>query len=334
MNQDLELLKKLTDAHGVSGDEKDVMDVVMEELKKQDVAFTQLPFGDVVCGQMKEPQVLLAAHADEVGFQVHKIHADGTLGVTNLGWVKPHMMNETSVYIKTRTGQRVRGQSFARVGMLAGEVPSFADVYVDIGARSADEVKLAGITVGDTGTYQKEFWTTEHTVFASALDNRLGVYGLLMFLRTHKDILDRAAVCFHLHEELDFEGLRGVVQTVRPLYALIVDMFPVQHKFNGNDTPLEVGQGPAVLYQAGRYVIHYPLRNILESLPKQSFTKAIIDTGPIEIEPLAVQGNGRTMATNIFYPVRGYHKSVYTARMSDIAQMDVFLDTLLQQALK
>lgn len=334
MEQHPTVLKALSNAHGVTGDEQEVLGVIKNELRAMDIAHEQLPFGDILCGVTDKPKVLLSAHVDEVGFMVHKIHSDGTLGVSNLGWIKPHMLNETSVYIKTQSGNRVRGQGYARVGMLEEHVPSFAQVTVDIGANTPAQVETLGVRVGDIGTFQKDFWTTADTFFGSALDNRLGVYGLLEFIRSNPALLTKVAVAFHTHEELDFEGLRGVVHRLQPQFVLSLDMFPVQQQFVPNDTPIVIGKGPAVLYQTGRYVMHYPLRQLFESFTGVPFQRAVLDTGPIEIEPLAIQGDGTTIATNIFYPVRGYHHCIYAVRVADIDAVHTFLGQLIPHLLQ
>ncbi|MFH1426217.1 MAG: hypothetical protein ABIG66_02175 [Candidatus Kerfeldbacteria bacterium] len=329
MSLNNKLLQKLTSAFGVMGDEEEVMGVVKSELDSMGVKHEETKYGDVLCGKLDQPALLLAAHCDEVGFMVRSVNEDGTLGVINLGWVKPHMLNETSVVIKTVSGEKVMAQGFATVPMLDSDVPTFADVILDVGADSAEEIEKMGVRVGDIGTFQKEFRMTDNAVFASALDNRLGVYQLLEYIRANPSVLDKAAVAFHTHEEANFEGLRGVVDRVQPTYTVILDVFPVHQELSRTDTPYGLGQGPSVLYQAGRYVMHYPMRKRFEALDQSLFKKVVIDTGPIEMEPLGVQKMGQTMATALYTPVRGYHAGVYTARVADIERMKPLLDAAI-----
>lgn len=331
MSFNKELLQKLSGAHGVMGDEEEVMELVKSELDAMGANYEETKYGDVVCGKTDQPALLLAAHCDEVGFMVRSVEEDGTLGVINLGWVKPHMLNETSVYVKTMDGEKVPAQGFATVPMLESTVPTFADVMLDVGADSAEEVGKMGIRVGDTGTFQKEFRVTEKAVFASALDNRLGVYQLLEYLRANPSLLEKAAVSFHTHEEANFEGLKGVVEQVKPIFTLCLDVFPVHPEFSKTDTPYNLGEKTSVLYQGGRYVMHYPMRKRFEAVDQSLFKKVVIDTGPIEMEPLGVQKQGHTMATALYTPVRGYHAGVYTARVADIEQINALLDAVVPE---
>jgi len=317
MKHNLELLKKLTMAHGVSGNESDVLEVIKNELDEMGVAYTQLPLGDVVCGNTERPEVLMSAHADEVGFTVQAINEDGTVSIAPIGWVKPHMLNEAPLMVKTIKGEMVAGQGFARTSLLSAEVASFADVFVDVGVESAAAARKLGLAVGDVGTYQKTFSTTKTTVFSSALDNRISVYLLLCMLRARPQILKTVTVGFQTHEETNFEGLKGMVNIMQPKYVLSVDMFPVQHEWEKTDTPLHVGDGPAVLYNADGYVLHHSMRNLFESL-KIPFVKMLAHMSASDLEPLCVQGNGYSMATNVFIPVRGYHRTVSTVRLSDV----------------
>jgi endoglucanase len=318
MKHDLKLLEKLCMAFGVSGSESGVLDVVKNELAAMKVSYTQLPFGDVVCGQMEKPELLLAAHADEVGFHVKGINDDGTLRVVPVGLVNPHMLNEVSVVVQTKNSAMVMGQGFARVGLLSGTVPSFAAISVDVGTESAAATRRLGISEGDAGTYQKKFWTTKSTVFSSALDNRISVYLLLQMIRNRPSSLQHVAYSFQTQEETNFSGLKGVVNTVSPEMVLSVDMFPAHHEFGSTETQLRAGDGPAVLYQVKGGVIAESLKRFLSALPAGAFRIMSSELPEDEFEPFAVMGNGRTAATNVFLPVRGYHSSVSSVRLGDV----------------
>ena len=81
------LLRSLSCAFGVSGDEGEVMQILEQVLQER---FSGLKdrFGNRVFSKSSGgggPHVLIAAHADEVGFMVQAIHPQGVLSIVPVG---------------------------------------------------------------------------------------------------------------------------------------------------------------------------------------------------------------------------------------------------------
>ncbi|MBU1627007.1 peptidase M28, partial [bacterium] len=73
------LLKKLSDAFGVSGFEDEVRKIIKDELKDA-AKISYDGIGSIICqknGSLKGPKVMLAAHIDELGLLVQHITDKG-----------------------------------------------------------------------------------------------------------------------------------------------------------------------------------------------------------------------------------------------------------------
>ena len=82
------LLEELTNAHGVSGFEGPVRDILRREWKDLLTDLHTDGLGNLIGslrGSSDSPRVLLMAHMDEVGFLVRHIDENGYLYIHNVG---------------------------------------------------------------------------------------------------------------------------------------------------------------------------------------------------------------------------------------------------------
>src|SRR6185503_823416 len=101
------LLRRLTEAHGVPGQEDAIRAIVREELKGICV-LTVDKMGNLIClkkGSKKNaPKLMLAAHMDEIGFIVKFIDDSGFLRIQPLGGWDARQMASQRVFVHTRGG--------------------------------------------------------------------------------------------------------------------------------------------------------------------------------------------------------------------------------------
>ena len=139
--------------------------------------------GDLIVkleGQSSRPVILVAAHMDEVGFQVSSITPRGFLEVVPLGmWYPPDIVNHV-VSVRTSQGDIV--------GVFGARPPyavtteertrpiQLSQLYVDVGATDADSARHMGIQVGDhivpEGTFRR--MSDPNRLMSKAWDDRVG----------------------------------------------------------------------------------------------------------------------------------------------------------------
>ena len=152
MDQTLELLKELTEAHGISGYEAPVRAIVRKHLEGLG-SLSQDKVGSVICQKDGNggPRVMLDGHMDEIGFMVKHITNEGYLKFLPLGGWFDQVLLGQRVIIKTHKGDVVGVIGAKPPHLLPAEerakVVSKDDMYIDIGATSKAYVAEARIQV-------------------------------------------------------------------------------------------------------------------------------------------------------------------------------------------
>lgn len=206
------------------------------------------------------PTVMIEAHADEIGFIVKFIGDDGFLRVDRIGgsdWA-------------TARGKRLtlfgdKGEVLGLVGNTAihirdrkdGEkAPEVHELFVDIGAKTAEEVDEMGIRVGHPAVYGDSATPFGNNQIAGrALDNRIGGFIISEVMR--RLAKERpAATCIALNavqEEIGGYGAKMATYHIQPDIALVLDVThatdspDIKHSQHGK---VVLGGGPTVSHGA------------------------------------------------------------------------------------
>jgi putative aminopeptidase len=204
----------------------------------------------------KEPTLLVFAHMDELGLMIRKIENNGFLRFDRVGGVPERtLMGQLMDVHSTDGSTSVTGY----IGTYAHHytppeakttVPSFKQMYIDIGASSCEEVIAKGINIGSAVTYKHKFMSIgDHKVCAKSLDNRVGCLLLIALAENLK--LNRPAgnvyIVASVQEEFNIRGVLPVFSKLEPFASICVDITPAC------DTPdlnlineMSLGKGPAV----------------------------------------------------------------------------------------
>jgi len=171
-----DLLQRLSDAHGISGYEGDVRAIVRQELSSYGDVRVDMPGNLIVTKKGTTPSIMLAAHIDEIGLAVKNIDENGFLKFVKVGgWFDQTLLNQRVIV-------HSKDPCFGVIGSKPPHVmkederkkPVEAkDMFVDVGASSADEVSEMGIEVGTAiSTDQNLVRLAGDRVTGKALDNR------------------------------------------------------------------------------------------------------------------------------------------------------------------
>ena len=248
-----ELLKKLSNAHGVSGSEGSVYDIVKKELKGSVDEIREDAMGNLIAVKKGGKfSVMLAAHMDEIGLMVKYIDDKGFIRFVTLGgWYAPTLYNQRVIFHGSK------GQVY---GVIGGKPPHMMeeeekkkgiktdDMFVDVGAKNADEVWELGIAVGTPVTVDREFAELANgRVTGKAFDNRAGVAMLIKAVKAMKSPHTVYAV-FTVQEEVGLKGARTSSYTLDPDCAIATDVtIPGDHPgIEKKDANIEMGKGPVI----------------------------------------------------------------------------------------
>lgn len=270
---DMELLKELTLARGVSGYEGEVRRIMTRELKQTSSKLVTDHIGSIFGekeGTASSPRILLAGHMDEVGFMVKEITKDGYLRFATLGgwWEQVLLSQRVSVVTEKRTFTGVIGSKPPHI-LTAEErkkVYPIREMFVDIGARSDEQVKEWGIRVGDpiVPVCPFEILPDGDTILAKALDNRVGCYMALEVMKKlgtvdHPNTVIAGAT---VQEEVGLRGASTSPHAVEPDIAFVLDVGIAEDGpgSEGSGKP-RLGKGPLITFLDATMIPHLRLRD-------------------------------------------------------------------------
>lgn len=250
------LVRELSLAAGPPGAEDDVRRVTRAALDGcGTVSYDRL--GSLLCeqpGTADEPRVMLDSHLDEVALMVHSIDADGLLPVVALGGWWPHVLLAQRVDVLT-AGGRVPGVigSTPPHHLSADErnrVLPIESLFVDIGARTRDEARDAGVRVGDPIVPVAEFRELAVADAASgkALDNRLGVALMVETMRAlaTRDHPNTVVGVGAVQEEVGTRGAGTAAELARPDVAIVLECTPADDLPGRKTRQASIGAGPQI----------------------------------------------------------------------------------------
>ena len=101
--KNIELLKKLCTAVGVSGEEDAVRALILKEIEPLADRVEVTPLGNIVAFKQGEKRpvkkLMLCAHMDEVGLVVTNITEDGFLKFETVGGIRPAVLSGRAVCV-------------------------------------------------------------------------------------------------------------------------------------------------------------------------------------------------------------------------------------------
>ncbi|MCP3740713.1 M42 family metallopeptidase [Rossellomorea sp. BNER] len=276
-----QLLKELCEKVSPSGFEQDIQRFIIEQIKDYADEYHVDPLGNVIAKvgatQNDFPSVLLAAHSDEIGFIVKKVESNGTLRFEIVGGFDDRILLAQPVMIKSN-----KGYIHGVIGALSvhymkwddpKRIDSHRELYIDIGARSAEDAKEMGIEVGQPISYGSELkliGSEKHPrVVGKALDDRAGCALLIKLLqdlkkseRAHGDVY----CAFTVQEEVGLRGASILTPSLKPDFAIAIDTTPTSDTYDVLMKGTRVlGDGPCIKI-ADKSLISHPL--VTEHLKK------------------------------------------------------------------
>lgn len=276
----LDMLKEFTLTDGISGHEKDVAAVYKKwvEDSVDEISYDQL--GSIIAhkkGALKGPKIMLAGHIDEIGFLIKNIDENGYLRLHPVGGWWPHVLLSQAMTIRTRKGDEFVGVvgSKAPHGMkpaVRNKVMDLADLFVDIGVNSKEEVLSLGIQIGDTMTPKADFHVMANPNFlmSKAWDDRIGAAIVANVMRNLKNQETQAHVygVGTVQEEVGLRGAKTAAQLINPDLAIALDV-TIATDTPKEDNRIKLGVGVTLEVMDGSYIGHKGLLYYLEDLTKE-----------------------------------------------------------------
>ena len=226
------LLERLCNACGVSGDEGEVRQIVLEEVRPHADQIKVDALGNVLVTKPGQDQnrlrVMLAAHMDEVGFMLTADDEDGTFRFDTVGGVSPQILAGKPVWVGEEHLPGVIGAKPIHLTTAEErrQKVSLESLRIDVGPGNGKKVQI-----GDRATFATPFAHLGASLRAKALDDRFGVASLIELVKHAPPNIDLLAA-FTVQEEIGLRGARVAAYALDPQLAIVLDCTPA------NDLPL------------------------------------------------------------------------------------------------
>ena len=255
-DESLSFLQRLLETPSPSGYERPVQEVVRDWARPLADEVRTDPHGNVIAARNPEghPRIMLAGHCDQIALMVQHID-NGFLFVQPIGGWDMQILLGQNLTVWTRSGPVAGVVSRKATHLLTGEernkVPSFTDVWVDIGASDQMEAEEL-VTPGDVVTFALGYRPLRNRLAAApGMDDKVGLWVVMETLRLLQGRPLQAAVfCVStVQEEIGLRGATTSSHAIHPQVGIAVDVC------HATDTPssdkkqvgdIRLGKGPTL----------------------------------------------------------------------------------------
>jgi putative aminopeptidase FrvX len=322
-DQNVKMIKELTNAKGVSGFEDQVVEILREYSEalgsvKEDSLRNLYIHRKGNTG--KRPVVQLDAHSDEVGFMVQAIRPNGTLQIIPLGsWITNNIPAH-KVWVRNAEGTYIPGIIGSKPPHYMSEqekhsILEFRQLTVDVGARSKEEVvNEFKIRIGEPIVPDAQFEMIEkHDIMmGKAFDNRLGCAALISTLKAleQEELQVDIVAGIASQEEV---GARGAVVTSRVINAdisIVLEGCPADDTFvDSFEVQTVLKKGPMLRHIDAKMITNPRFQRFaldIAAKHKIACQEAVRTSGSTNAAVIHMANNGKPVIV-IGIPVRYAH---------------------------
>lgn len=335
---DINKIKEMCNLFGPSGDENQVLQYIIENIKDYATELNVDKLGNLIVfkqGKRKpEKKVMLSAHMDEVGFIIKSITDEGMLKFGTVGSIDKRVIVGKRVLIGQKKG--VVGIKAVHLTSLDERKKAVTDLYIDIGASSKEEAQKH-VSLGDYGVFDsKAYEFGDNLLKAKALDDRLGCYILMELIKS--ELETDLYFLFSVQEEVGLRGATAGAYTINPDVCIVLESTTAADLANtpGHKQVCSLRGGAVIPFMDRGTIYDKELFEIFKKLAIDNNilwqTKQMIaggtDAGRIHISRAGV----KTAALSI--PVRYIHSPVSVCSIDDIKSVWKLINLFIKKEIK
>ena len=270
------LLKRLTQASGLSGNEKEVRDIIINELKDYVDDIKTDRIGNLIVhkkGNNKgDKKLMIAAHMDEIGLLIKDIDSKGLLKFMTVGGIDKRVLVSKVVSVGDKKIPGVIGAKPIHLQKKdeSSKVLDIDELYIDIGAKSEEDAKKH-VNIGDYVAFVTDYEEFgQGLIKAKAIDDRVGCALLVDLLKSSIDVDFYGA--FTVMEEVGLVGAGPAAYSIKPDYALVLEG-TVCHEMpdlESHQIPTKLGHGPALSIMDRTTIFDGPFRDWIVKVAQEN----------------------------------------------------------------
>jgi len=340
----VDLLQKIADAAGPPGFEEPIRKVMVDAMKPWAVSIRYDGMGSIIATQGTQgPRIMVDAHMDELGGMVRRITPDGLLTMQMLGgWLDQALVDQRWTIIGSKGPVRavtgIRDIHVITAGERTAVFPR-EQIFLDVGAKSAEEVRKMGVETGDPIVPDAPFMVMNGTdnYLGKGWDDRAGCAVVVEAMRRLSTMPHPNQISWVIttQEEVGVRGAHAAADVARPELGIALEggvTGDVHGRQHPEETLVKLGAGPGLfLFDSSEL----PNRKLVQFV-KQTAAQAQV---PLQFDLVNGYGddsseiqksNGGVPTVNMVVPVRYTHAHNGIMNRRDFDQMVDLLVAMLQ----
>lgn len=260
-----DLLKKLLETFGPSGNEETIREVIREEVKDYVDEIKVDALGNLIAIKKgKGKKIMVASHMDEIGIMVSSIDENGFLRFTNIGGVSPFTSLYQRVFFANGTLGVVGMEKLDEMKDL-----TLSKMFIDIGANSKEEA-MKKINIGDVACFYTPFVQNDDYIMSKALDDRIGCYVSIEALKALKDCPNEVYFVFTVQEEVGLRGAKTAAYGIDPDMGIALDVTGTGDTPKCRTMEVKMGKGAAIKVKDNSVLAHPQVKNLMIETAKEN----------------------------------------------------------------
>jgi len=345
---ELKLLKELTEAFGPGGFESEPANIVKNYAQEFADEISTDKLGSVIFklkGSAEKPTIMLPGHIDEVGFMISGIDNSGFLTFIPIGSWFDQVLLAQRVTVRTHKGDYLGIVATKPPHVLPPEerkkVVTKDKMFIDCGISSKEEAEEAGFQIGDPVVPISPFSLirNETLVVGKAFDDRIGAFAAMLAMKRVKeqgiDHPNTVVGVATTQEEVGLRGARTSAYVVDPdvTFVLEVDISGDVPGIKSTEAPAKMGHGVSILTYDRSMIPPAPLKEFVIKVAKEAQIKhqlSMVAGGATDGGPIHMSRQG-VPSIVLGVPTRHIHSHVGILALEDIENMANLLVELIKR---
>jgi putative aminopeptidase FrvX len=339
----IQLFRELTAAPGPSGFEEPVAKIMVARMKPYADKITYDGLGSVIAVQGNSgPRIMLDAHMDELGGLIRRITPDGFLSMQMLGgWFDQALVDQRWWIIGSK------GPVLAVTGIRDIHIASPDErtkvfprdsLFLDVGAKSAAEVRAMGVEPGDPVVPDSPFEILNGTqnYLAKAWDDRIGCAVMIEVAQrlAHAPHPNQIFYAATVQEEIGMRGAVTASEVIKPDIGIALEVGIVKDVpgVRPEEAQEILGGGPAVFLWDSSELPNRKLVAFIKQIAAANSIPLQYDliTGYGDDSASIQKSNGGVPTVNLTIPTRYTHSHNGIINRGDFDRTVDLVTALLQ----
>jgi len=311
-----ELIKRLTQSFGVSGNEEEIRETIINEIKNDIQEIRVDTLGNLIATKPgKGKKIMVAAHMDEIGVMATYIDEKGFIRFSNIGGVSAFVSLGQKVKFKNGTV----GAVFYEDKLEDMKNLKLSKMYIDIGAKDKKEAEKL-VRIGDVACFVGDAVRQGDMVISKAIDDRSGCAVIVEAIKRLPQTDNEIYFVFTVQEELGLRGAKTAAYQLKPDIAIAVDVTDTGDTPEANLMEVKCGGGPAIKIKDRSVICHPEVKKLLEESARNiniPYQFEVLEYGGSDPGAIHISAGGVPSGA-ISIPCRYIHSPVEAASLEDI----------------